>query len=108
MSFGFFSSGIICSKEIVRSPFSNFASLTTILVKSLYFFFSVSLNFEKFSFSTHAGHKEITDFIYACDPNDVVIYHSDPNSARPHLVKELEQNGITTHSPENGQSYIIE
>ena len=67
-----------------------------------------SPNFEKFSFSTHAGHKEITDFIYACDPNDVVIYHSDPNDARPHLVKELEQNGITPHSPENGQSYIIE
>ena len=69
---------------------------------------SEQLVFEKFSFSTHAGHKEITDFIYACDPSDVVIYHSDPNNARPHLVKELEQNGITTHSPENGQSYIIE
>ena len=68
----------------------------------------ITLNWEKFSFSTHAGHKEITDFIYACDPKDVVIYHSDPENARPHLVKELEKNGITPHSPENGKSYIID
>ena len=69
---------------------------------------NIPLNWEKFSFSTHAGHKEITDFVYSCDPQDVVIYHTDPNNSRPHLVEELESNGITTHSPENGNSYIIE
>ena len=69
---------------------------------------NISLDWQKFSFSTHAGHKEITDFIYACDPNDVVIYHSDPETARPHLVEELTKNGISTHSPQNGISYIIE
>ena len=69
---------------------------------------NIPLNWEKFSFSTHAGHKEITDFVYSCDPQDVVIYHTDPNKSRPHLVEELESNGITTHSPENGNSYIIE
>ena len=68
----------------------------------------IPLNWESFSFSTHAGHKEITNFIYSCDPEDVVIYHTDPDNARPHLVDELEKNGIKTHSPENGQSYIIE
>ena len=68
----------------------------------------VSLNWESFSFSTHAGHKEITEFIYSSDPQDVIIYHTDPNNARPHLVEELEKNGITTHSPENGKSYTIE
>jgi len=68
----------------------------------------ISLNWESFSFSTHAGHKEITEFIYSCNPQDVIIYHTDPNNARPHLVEELEKNGITTHSPENGKSYIIE
>ena len=68
----------------------------------------IPLNWETFSFSTHAGHKEITNFIYSCDPEDVVIYHTDPDNARPHLVDELEKNGIKTHSPENGQSYIIE
>ena len=68
----------------------------------------ISLNWESFSFSTHAGHKEITEFIYSCDPQDVIIYHTDPNNARPHLVEELEKNGITTHSPENGKSYVVE
>ena len=68
----------------------------------------ISLNWETFSFSTHAGHKEITEFVYSCNPQDVIIYHTDPKNARPHLVDELENNGITTHSPENGKSYIIE
>jgi len=69
---------------------------------------NIPLNWEKFSFSTHAGHKEITEFVYSCDPQDVIIYHTDPNNSRPHLVEELESNGINTHSPENGHSYIIE
>ncbi len=69
---------------------------------------NIPLNWEKFSFSTHAGHKEITEFIYSCDPQDVIIYHTDPNNSRPHIVEELEKNGITTHSPENGKSYIVE
>ena len=68
---------------------------------------NIPLNWEKFSFSTHAGHKEITEFVYSCDPQDVIIYHTDPNNSRPHLVEELESNGINTHSPENGHSYII-
>ncbi len=68
---------------------------------------NISLNWERFSFSTHAGHKEITEFIYSCNPEDVVIYHSDPENARPHLIDELQNSGINTHSPENGQSYII-
>ena len=38
---------------------------------------------------------------------EVVIYHTDPNEARPHLVTELEKNGIKTHSPINGESYNI-
>ena len=69
---------------------------------------NIPLKWEKFSFSTHAGHKEITEFVYSCDPQDVIIYHTDPNNSRPHLVEELESNGINTHSPENGHSYIIE
>ena len=68
----------------------------------------IKLNWEKFSFSTHAGHKEITEFVYSCDPDDVVIYHTDANTARPPLVDELEKNGINTHSPINGTTYYID
>ena len=67
----------------------------------------IPLNWEKFSFFTHAGHKEITEFVYDCEPEEVVIYHTDPNEARPHLVTELEKSGIKTHSPINGESYNI-
>ena len=77
---------------------------------------NIPLNWEKFSFSISclslfryhiAGHKEITEFVYDCEPEEVVIYHTDPNEARPHLVTELEKNGIKTHSPINGESYNI-
>ena len=68
----------------------------------------ISLNWEKFSFSTHAGHKELTEFVYSCNPEDVIIYHTDADTARPPLVEELEKNGIRTHSPVNGESYIID
>jgi len=67
----------------------------------------ISLNWENFSFSTHAGHKEITKFVYDCDPEDVVIYHTDPLTSRPPIVDELEKNGIKTHSPINGKPGII-
>lgn len=67
----------------------------------------IPLNWEKFSFSTHAGHKEITNFVYDCDPEEVIIYHTDPNDARPHLIEELRNNGINTHAPENGVSYNL-
>tara|TARA_B100000927_G_scaffold32509_1_gene23563 strand:- start:72 stop:587 length:516 start_codon:yes stop_codon:yes gene_type:complete len=68
----------------------------------------IPLNLEKFSFSTHAGHKEITEFIYSCNPEDVIIYHTDPENSRPQLVREIENNGITTHSPKNGISYHLQ
>ena len=68
----------------------------------------ITLNWETFSFSTHAGHKEITEFIYSCNPEDVIIYHTDPENSRPQIVKEIENNGITTHSPKNGISYHLQ
>ena len=67
----------------------------------------IPLNWEKYSFSTHAGHKEIIDFVYACDPSDVIIYHSDPKTARNKIVEDLKSSGIETHTPINGKSYSI-
>jgi putative mRNA 3-end processing factor len=32
---------------------------------------------ERFDFSAHAGHSELVDFVRACDPEEVVIFHSD-------------------------------
>lgn len=68
----------------------------------------ITLETEQFSFSTHAGHQEILDFAQACGAKDVVVYHTDPNHARPPLVEALEAQGHTVHEPVNGISGIIE
>ena len=68
----------------------------------------VSLQTEQFSFSTHAGHQEILDFAKACQAKHVVVYHTDPNHARPPLVKALTEQGHVVHEPKNGKSYVIE
>ena len=53
----------------------------------------MSLDMEQFSFSTHAGHQEILDFAKACEAKHVVVYHTDPNHARPPLVEALVEQG---------------
>ena len=61
----------------------------------------------QFSFSTHAGHSEIVKFAEECQAETVVVYHTDPNHARPLLVEDLESRGHTVHTPINGESTII-
>jgi len=68
----------------------------------------INLEVNQFSFSTHAGHSQIVEFASKCNAETVVIYHTDPNTARPRLVEELEKNGHIVHSPINGKSKIIE
>ena len=69
---------------------------------------NIDLEVNQFSFSTHAGHSQIVEFSAACEAETVIIYHSDPNTARPLLVEDLEKNGHTVHTPTNGISHIIE
>ena len=52
-------------------------------------------------------HSEIVNFAKQCEAETVVVYHTDPNHARPPLVEELESNGHIVHTPINGQSTII-
>ena len=68
----------------------------------------IALQTEQFSFSTHAGHQEIITFAKACEAKHVVVYHTDPNHARPPLVEALHEQGHIVHEPKNGESYIIE
>ena len=49
--------------------------------------------------------------IYAamkCNVKEVIIYHTDPKEARPHLEKELSELGIEVFCPKNGVSYYLE
>lgn len=68
---------------------------------------NIELDVDQYSFSTHAGHKEIVQFAEQCQAEDVVIYHSDPNMARPPLAEELESKGHNVHLPKNGESKVI-
>ena len=68
----------------------------------------IDLEVKQLSFSTHAGHNEIVKFVEDCDPENVVIYHSDPETARPHLDSDLLKLGFNVESPMNGDSHIID
>ncbi|MCH1527441.1 MAG: MBL fold metallo-hydrolase [Candidatus Poseidoniaceae archaeon] len=68
----------------------------------------IALPTEQFSFSTHAGHQEILDFAKACEAKHVIVYHTDPNHARPPLVEALEKQGHVVHQPKNGESHVLE
>ena len=68
----------------------------------------IDLEVSQFSFSTHAGQSEIVEFAEKCQAETVVIYHADPNHARPPLVEELESKGHIVHTPINGESKILE
>ena len=67
----------------------------------------IPLEWETYSFSTHAGHKEIVDFAAACEAEEVIIYHTDPVHARPPLAAALEKNGHIVHNPVNGISEYL-
>ena len=67
----------------------------------------IDLEVSQFSFSTHAGHSEIVEFAEQCKAETVVVYHTDPNHARPPLVEDLESKGFEVHTPINGESTVI-
>ena len=68
---------------------------------------NIELDVDQYSFSTHAGNQEIVQFAEECQAEDVVIYHSDPNMARPPLAEALELKGHRVHLPKNGESEVI-
>ena len=69
---------------------------------------NIELDVDQYSFSTHAGHQEIVQFAEDCQAEDVVIYHSDPNMARPPLAEAFEAKGHRVHVPENGISGLLD
>lgn len=67
----------------------------------------IPLDWETFSFSTHAGHDQIVEFAAACQAEEVILYHADPTTARPPLTEALEKNGHVVHNPVNGVPQYI-
>ena len=42
-----------------------------------------------FDFSAHSGHKELVDFIHGCEPENVILCHSDNREA---IYEELKDS----------------
>ncbi len=67
----------------------------------------INLEIKKFDFSTHAGHNELIKFAKECDPEHIILYHTDQKTSRPPLKKELTELGINVHCPMNRETNII-
>jgi len=52
-----------------------------------------------FDLSAHAGHEELVQFIYACQPKNVVVFHSEH---APQLAEELAD--LDVYAPKNGET----
>ena len=52
---------------------------------------NVACEVQKFDFSAHAGHDQIVDFIKACDPENVIIMHSE---TRELFLPDLEDYNV--------------
>ncbi|MDI6855222.1 MAG: MBL fold metallo-hydrolase [Candidatus Thermoplasmatota archaeon] len=53
---------------------------------------------EYFDFSAHCGHKELVSFVKGCEPEKVIIYHSDNREKLAEALSEYE-----VHLPKNGE-----
>ncbi|MDI6917554.1 MAG: MBL fold metallo-hydrolase [Thermoplasmatales archaeon] len=58
----------------------------------------VNCGVEYFDFSAHCGHKELVGFVHGCEPENVIIYHSDD---RKPLKNSLNEYNV--HTPENNE-----
>jgi putative mRNA 3-end processing factor len=58
----------------------------------------------KFDLSAHADHNDLLAFVEACDPERVVLMHSDDRSA---LAKDIEANGRKVLLPVSDQEFEL-
>ena len=56
----------------------------------------ISCEVQKFDFSAHAGHDQIVEFIRACDPENVIIMHSE---TRELFLPDLEDYNVILPKP---------
>lgn len=56
----------------------------------------VSCEVQKFDFSAHAGHDQIVEFVRACDPENVIIMHSE---TRELFLPDLEDYNVILPQP---------
>ncbi|MBR2254339.1 MAG: MBL fold metallo-hydrolase [Candidatus Methanomethylophilaceae archaeon] len=65
--------------------------------------FKVSCELQKYDFSAHADHNQIVDFIKKCDPDNVIIMHSENREA---FLPDLQDYNVIL--PESGTPFDLE
>jgi putative mRNA 3-end processing factor len=60
---------------------------------------NIECEVEYFDFSAHAGHSELIKFAKQCNPEKIVLFHSDNREA---LVKPLK-DFAEVYTPNNGE-----
>jgi len=63
----------------------------------------ISCEVQKYDFSAHADHSQIVDFIKGCDPDNVIIMHSE---AREAFLPDLQDYNVIL--PETGVPFDLE
>ncbi|MDR3206069.1 MAG: MBL fold metallo-hydrolase [Candidatus Methanoplasma sp.] len=63
----------------------------------------VQCEVQKYDFSAHAGHDELVDFVRKCDPENVIIMHSE---ARELLLPDLQDYNVIL--PELGKEFELD
>ena len=63
----------------------------------------VQCELQKYDFSAHADHKQIVDFIKACDPENVIMMHSE---TRDMFLPDLQDYNVIL--PETGKEFELE
>lgn len=58
---------------------------------------------QKYDFSAHAGHDEIIDFVEGCDPDNVIIMHSE---ARELFLPDLQNYNVIL--PETDKTFELD
>ena len=59
----------------------------------------VECEVEYFDFSAHAGHSELIEFAKDCDPEKIVLCHSDNRA----VLEESLKNFAEVYSPNEGE-----
>jgi putative mRNA 3-end processing factor len=60
---------------------------------------NVECEVEYFDFSAHAGHSELVEFAKGCNPEKIVLFHSDNRKALEESLKDVAE----VHSPNTGE-----
>jgi putative mRNA 3-end processing factor len=63
----------------------------------------INMDVQFFDFSAHAGHNELVNFIHACSPQHIILYHGDNREA---IKNELESQ-YHIILPEDGETFQV-